>query len=214
MAIPNKQIGWSNESNLLWEIVRQMDRLTKVVSASATTAPYKVFTALLSQTGGDNQLDIYSGAVTKGVTYRVVGSSPSADFSNIGGPIGENDDFLFVATTNEIPNNYGGGGLLYNTGAPVVKILENTLGNITFAYNGIGLYDINSNELFTENKTYTVLQVWGDDQVTSRTAITTWENSSLLTLRSLSLSGDPVDAIGNDNVIAFFLTSIEIRVYN
>lgn len=98
--------------------------------------------------------------------------------------------------------------------APVVKILENTLGNITFAYNGIGLYDINSNELFTENKTYTVLQVWGDDQVTSRTAITTWENSSLLTLRNLSLSGDPTDGIGNDNAIAFFLTSIEIRVYN
>ena len=26
MAIGNKQIGWSNESNLLWEISRQLDR--------------------------------------------------------------------------------------------------------------------------------------------------------------------------------------------
>ena len=26
MAIPSKQIGWSNESNLLWEISRQLDR--------------------------------------------------------------------------------------------------------------------------------------------------------------------------------------------
>jgi hypothetical protein len=34
MAIPNRQIGWSQESNLLWEITRQMDKLTKVVSTT------------------------------------------------------------------------------------------------------------------------------------------------------------------------------------
>jgi hypothetical protein len=27
MAIGNKQIGWSNESNLLWEVSRELDRL-------------------------------------------------------------------------------------------------------------------------------------------------------------------------------------------
>ena len=27
MAIGNKQIGWSQESNLLWEISRQLDRI-------------------------------------------------------------------------------------------------------------------------------------------------------------------------------------------
>ena len=27
MSIPRKQIGWSNESNLLWEISRQLDRI-------------------------------------------------------------------------------------------------------------------------------------------------------------------------------------------
>ena len=31
MAIPNKQIGWSQESNLLWEISRQLDRMLKAV---------------------------------------------------------------------------------------------------------------------------------------------------------------------------------------
>jgi hypothetical protein len=30
MAIPRKQIGWSQESNLLWEISRQMEKLTGV----------------------------------------------------------------------------------------------------------------------------------------------------------------------------------------
>lgn len=32
MAIPNRQIGWSQESNLLYEILRQLDQLTKVTS--------------------------------------------------------------------------------------------------------------------------------------------------------------------------------------
>lgn len=52
MAIPNRQIGWSQESNLLWQISSQMERLTGVVSANAPTPPsYKVYTALLSQSG-------------------------------------------------------------------------------------------------------------------------------------------------------------------
>jgi hypothetical protein len=33
MPIGNKQIGWSNESNLLWDISNQLDRLTKVIAA-------------------------------------------------------------------------------------------------------------------------------------------------------------------------------------
>lgn len=37
MSIPNKQIGWSNESNLLWEISRQLERLIQVTAAAATT---------------------------------------------------------------------------------------------------------------------------------------------------------------------------------
>lgn len=34
MAIPNKQIGWSQESNLLWEISRQLDKILKIVCTS------------------------------------------------------------------------------------------------------------------------------------------------------------------------------------
>ena len=30
MAIPRKQIGWSNESNLLWQISSQMEKLTGI----------------------------------------------------------------------------------------------------------------------------------------------------------------------------------------
>ena len=35
MAIPNKQIGWSNESNLLWQIAKQLEYLAKVTATSS-----------------------------------------------------------------------------------------------------------------------------------------------------------------------------------
>lgn len=37
MGVPNKQIGWSQESNLLWQISKQLDELIKVTSKLTTT---------------------------------------------------------------------------------------------------------------------------------------------------------------------------------
>ena len=37
MGIPNKQIGWSNEANLLWQISKQLERLIQVTAAAGTT---------------------------------------------------------------------------------------------------------------------------------------------------------------------------------
>ena len=37
MSIPSKQIGWSNESNLLYQISKQLDQLIKVTSQLTTT---------------------------------------------------------------------------------------------------------------------------------------------------------------------------------
>ncbi len=33
MAIPSRQIGWSTESNLIWEIVREVEQINKIVGA-------------------------------------------------------------------------------------------------------------------------------------------------------------------------------------
>lgn len=35
--IPQKQIGWSNEANLLYEILKKLDQLVKVTAACCTT---------------------------------------------------------------------------------------------------------------------------------------------------------------------------------
>lgn len=37
MGIPSKQIGWSTEANLLWQISKQLETLIKVTSSLTTT---------------------------------------------------------------------------------------------------------------------------------------------------------------------------------
>lgn len=37
MAIGSKQIGWSNENNLLWEISKKIDLIIKSMSSTTTT---------------------------------------------------------------------------------------------------------------------------------------------------------------------------------
>jgi hypothetical protein len=37
MGIGPKQIGWSNESNLLWQISKQLERLIQVTGTLAST---------------------------------------------------------------------------------------------------------------------------------------------------------------------------------
>ncbi len=37
MGIGRKQIGWSNESNLLWQISSQLERLIQVTAALTST---------------------------------------------------------------------------------------------------------------------------------------------------------------------------------
>jgi hypothetical protein len=145
----SRQIGWSNESNLLYQILKQLTRLTAVIFG--LKPKYKVFTALLTQSGGTDELTLSSGAVTKGVTYRIDGAS-DGDFSNVGAPTNEGSTY-FIAINNEIPNSYGSAQLIYNSGAPVVTVLENTIGNIWFTYVAVGVYNLNSDLLFT-SKTF------------------------------------------------------------
>jgi hypothetical protein len=37
MAIPSRQIGWSTQSNLLWTISKELERLTCVMAGGCTT---------------------------------------------------------------------------------------------------------------------------------------------------------------------------------
>lgn len=66
MAIPRKQIGWSQESNLLWEISRQMEKLTGVASTSGGGG------GVTSIIAGDGiSVDVPTGNVTVSTSVNV-----------------------------------------------------------------------------------------------------------------------------------------------
>jgi hypothetical protein len=173
---------------------------------------YKVFTALLTQSGEGESASIFFGdSLVIGRTYNIYSNDgDSADFTNVGAP-NNNENTYFIAT-GTTPNSWGindGAELSYNTGAPKVNVLENTIGNIWFTYNGVGSYSVNSDGLFTENKTIGFITFnncceygLGDKPFLAVNP------SSVNSVYIESVS----DGVSTDSVIQS--TPIEIRVYN
>ena len=143
----------TNGSSVSFQVASETQWLAIESIVAVATAPYKVYTALLSQTGID---------------------------------------------------------------APVATVLENTLDeDITYQYNGAGNYSIlTPNNTFTANKTYSVLQLWADDGVSPRLGFIGWASTNELYLTLTDPNGIPADTLGNNSSPVYFLTSIEIRVYN
>ncbi len=57
MAIGNRQIGWSQEDNLLWEISKQLDRMNSILctgpcpTTTTTTTVYNCYSYTLNNLG-------------------------------------------------------------------------------------------------------------------------------------------------------------------
>lgn len=92
------------------------------------------------------------------------------------------------------------------TDAPVATVLENTLGDIVWSYSDIGVYNINSNQLFTENKTFIIS---GSEYIFNPSLLSTTINSD----SNITLSVRDVinDFYVDNNLVK---TPIEIRVYS
>jgi hypothetical protein len=184
------------------QALQDMQQWYTMQDVADSVQPYKVFTALLTQSGEDSPQSIGSGAVTKGVTYRI--ESNDGDYSNVGAP-NNNEYTEFVATIDAEPTTWGSIGLSYNAGAPVATVLENTIGNVWFTYDTVGQYNINSDVLFIDNKTAIfnkALYSW------RRGIIIDVLNSSEISIKTIALDG------GNGENGLLSNTPIEIRVYN
>jgi hypothetical protein len=174
-----------------------------------TTRPYKVYTALLTQSGNDDASSTISDVnLTIGVTYRIIdfGGAEGYDFTNVGAP-NNNENTYFVAT-GTTPNSWGTNVALgYVPAAPVVTVLENTLGNVWFTYNGPGNYSIFSDGLFIQNKTTFNISLTGDDISTGYMCLGYVQepDSCSIVTGNISLALDDV---------LYWPTPIEIRVYN
>lgn len=212
MAIPSRQIGWGTEENLLWQISKQLEQLTNVTAKTcATNAPtYKVFTALLTQSGVDDPDTLSSGTLTKGVSYQFSGTGGTdVDFSNLGVTNPVNGEW-FIATQTAAPINWDGWSVSYNIGAPVANVLENTLGNIYFEYGNVGYYVVNSlTNLFTTNKTTVNSETFYD---TNLEQVISMYPSQILTDTITIESRIITTGFGTDDVLN--ATFFEIRVYN
>ena len=186
--------------------------------------PYKVYTALLTQSGGDDTSGENGGTAVGNYPELIIGRTYNitdnfqleSDFTNVGAP--NNNVGTYFVATGTTPASWGTYALLqYNTGAPVVTVLENTIGNIWFNYLEVGRYEINLSNSIEIDKTFlyigngpTVNQLVYFEEVGIKT-ITFYGllgSESKLMIYS-SLDGYSSFADGKCNK-----TPIEIRVYN
>lgn len=173
------------------------------------SSPYKVFTALLTQSGTGNPDAINNDSLVIGTTYEILNTDGgTVNFTNVGAPnnlIGTS--FIATGTT---PTSWGqtNDGLLgFNSGAVISVILENTIGNLYWSYNGNGSAALMSNALFTDGKTsVTVATPMGEGEIRGSAGGEVIANS-VIVLQYRELNNIPTNDL-------LYNTLIEVRVYN
>jgi hypothetical protein len=204
----------SNSTNTTYSgsaALKAMQQWYTMQDVSDSIQPYKVFTALLTQSGGDATEYITSATIAPfviGVTYEIAVNSGNADFTNIGAP-NNNIDTRFIAT-GTTPNSWGDGGyveIAYNTGAPVATVLENTIGNVWFTYSYPGGYSCSSENLFINSKSTMFLGGlnWDGGSGILKSG---FDGEGYGAIVTTNFDGDP-----SDNGLLYNVP-IEIRVYN
>lgn len=124
---------------------------------------------------------------------------------------------LSTLLTNQVKPYKVYTALLTQTGenAPVVTVLENTLGDISFGYSSAGNYTITSDKLFIDDKTVVTIgqnnNNGGGGNNTFVLYSTNISSSSLLQFSSLDVS-DTGGSFTDNGLLT--KTQIEIRVYN
>lgn len=213
-TIPNSQKTFSvNEGvNTVYGGSASMKALSQwytMQDITDTVRPYKVYTALLTQSGGSSIVWTDVSPLTIGMTYLINLESTGMDFTNVGSP--NNNVGTYFVATGTTPNSWGilentGSKILeYNTGAPVVTVLENTIGDIFCKYDGAGQYQAVSTNSFPELKTYLYIQ-----------PATTPDEGNIATYYSdvNSIQITTLDSSFAEVNDILYNTSFEIRVYN
>jgi hypothetical protein len=169
--------------------------------------PYKVYTALLTQSGGDDPKTMAGDgggdltSASKGTTVFIVSNLNKKDYSSIGAPNSDAGTY-FILTQNITLSDLDNDTIFnVNLGAPVVTVLENTIGNIWFTYSFLGEYFINSDNLFST-------KLFMQDGFISDGWLFGFSQESQSQIKLLSFS-----SLGDEDSL-FDNTPIEIRVYN
>ena len=198
--LPSK-ISWWRLPEWLDKLTNRVEVLEDALAPPTPSTDYKLYTAILTQSGGDDPNIKEAGdSLNIGVTYLIGdGSDDPGDFMNVGAP--NNDEGTSFVATGETPTKWGKTTLEYNAGAPVVTVLENTIGNVYWTYDSIGFYTGHSEELFTDNKSFALISSSTMGPIV--TNISVYDSSSALIVAS-----------AEDGYRENFIAYVEIRVYN
>jgi hypothetical protein len=192
-------------------------------SVAAAGLPYQVYTALVTQSGGNSPLTTgnINGGPPKdsdgfiiGVSYEINANPNNTDLSLYGAP----NNSVGTKFVSIYSGNLSDDGIdvevifSFNEGAPRVTVLDNTLGNIWFEYIDVGKFYIKSDGLFTQGNTYIAPQICGEDEYAPLIGVVKYETNSQVYLYAMNSNGaayhGPISPSFN------LYSSIEIRIYN
>jgi hypothetical protein len=112
MAIPSRQIGWSTKSNLLWQISKQLEYLTRVLYKSTTTTANSQsltfpinYTSLRTRCDGSNVGDpVYTIETVNNIDELVTLFNNTSGTQLLGTYSALGTDILVLTTTTTIKN--------------------------------------------------------------------------------------------------------------
>lgn len=180
----------------------------QTINGESILPKYKVYIALLTQSGGTSPDSFTGGSLSIGRTYVITNYQLGDDFTNVGAPSNSTGiKFVATGTTPSVWTNSS--ELSWNNGAPEVIVLENTIGNIYFEYFGIGNYFCRTEpeSLFTVGKTVGFIGSVGDDSVVPAYGFLRNPGADSFVILTQDFSRSDSDSM-------LLNTSIEIRVYN
>jgi len=119
-----------------------------VTASNVSGSPYLVYTAIFSQEGKSILSD---GLLEIGEKYCILTYQAGDDFTNVGAS--ENVALVEFVATGTTPTNWSNGSQLMVNFDPVIYVLENTIGDISLVTNNAGHYRLDSDSLYTTNKT-------------------------------------------------------------
>lgn len=126
MAIGNRGIGWSQEENLLWEVSRQLDRMTSIMCTgdcpTTTTTSSSTTTTTTTISPFENRFEYSPGNVPSLAAFEAI-----IGFALTDGVI-EGDTIKFTNTGYTIPNN----AFASNPNIIDVVSFANTVGQASF----------------------------------------------------------------------------------
>jgi hypothetical protein len=94
----------------------------------------------------------------------------------------------------------------FGTNAPIVTVLQNTIGPISFQYVGVGMYNVVSAGLFIEGKTFAFIGSSPDGNSHASIASSGGGQSNFRGIQSF------INGVASNNAIGG--AALEIRVYN